>query len=200
MDPWANGDMNQPDLSNPRIKSTVDDGANPNERTIVAIENVGFEPGDPITQAQKRTCADIIAFYHKAAGVPINRNTVIGHYQINSVTRPNCPAHDKDILDEIVAMAQDGTATEDPKVIEELKDKLAACEDTKAKRFRTIVALRAQRDELLAQIAALEDELADALALAQTAEELRIRVRSFRNRIEAIKAKIAALNTDIADD
>lgn len=113
MDPWANGDMNMPDVTNPRIAALVRDGVNPNERTLLAIENVGNEiawgkvPGGyPITPAQEETCARQIAHYHTRNRVPINRETVVGHYQLNSVSRPNCPSRDKSILDRIVARAQ----------------------------------------------------------------------------------------------
>ena len=113
MDPWANGDMNNPDLTNPRIAAVVRDGVNPNERTLLAIENVGNEipwgkvpGGNPITPEQERTNARLIAHYHTRNGVPINREAVIGHYQINSVNRPNCPSRDKSVIDRIVALAQ----------------------------------------------------------------------------------------------
>lgn len=111
MDPWSNGDINRPDLTNPRIAAVVRDGVNANQRTLVAIENVGYEPGSPITAAQEKACARIIAYYHAVAKVPVNRQTVIGHYQINSVTRANCPGTDKRLIDRIVALA---TQTEEP--------------------------------------------------------------------------------------
>lgn len=113
MDPWANGDMSNPDLSNPRIAAVVRDRVNANERTLLAIENVGNEiawgkvPGGyPITPEQELTCARQIAHYHTRNGVPINRETVIGHYQLNSTSRPNCPSRDKSVIDRIVAKAQ----------------------------------------------------------------------------------------------
>lgn len=106
MDPWANGDVNRPDLSNPRIAAVVRDGVNANQRTLVAIENVGYEPGFPITAAQEQACAAIVAHYHARAGVPVSRETVIGHYQLNSVSRLNCPSSsDKAVVDRIVAAA-----------------------------------------------------------------------------------------------
>ena len=108
MDPWTNGDVQSPDLSNPRIAQAVADGVNMNERSLVTLENVGREPSDPITPAQEATCARIIAYYHAKVGVPISRETIIGHYQVNSVNRPNCPSVDKSILDRIVAMASGG--------------------------------------------------------------------------------------------
>lgn len=109
MDPWTNGDVANPDLTNPRIAALVRDGVNANERSLVTIENVGREPGNPITPEQEAACARIIAYYHAKAGLPISRETVIGHYQLNSVNRANCPSTDKSVIDRIVAKAG-GTA------------------------------------------------------------------------------------------
>src|SRR3990167_4681722 len=35
-------------------------------------------------------------------GIPIDRFHIIGHYEIDSVSRPDCPAVDKTIIDEII--------------------------------------------------------------------------------------------------
>jgi hypothetical protein len=105
MDPWTNGDVQNPDMSNPRIAAMVRDGVNANERSLVTLENVGREPGMPITAAQEAACAAIIAYYHAKIGLPVNRETVVGHYQINSVNRPNCPSVNKSVIDRIVALA-----------------------------------------------------------------------------------------------
>lgn len=112
MDPWSNGDIQNPDLSNPRIAAIRSDMVNPNERTLVAIENVGRPADLPMTQAQVEANARIIAYYHAKAGVPVNRETVIGHYQINAVNRPNCPAIDKSVIGRIVALAAPETQTD----------------------------------------------------------------------------------------
>ncbi len=175
MDPWSNGDVNQPDTSNPRIKAVLDDGVNANERTIVAIENVGFEPGSSLTDAQIKSCAEIVAHYHKATGVPVNRQTVIGHYQLNSVTRPNCPAKDKSVLDKIVAQAQEGV--EDPMEIARLKARVRELEQ--------------RRDTLLAQIQMLETQLADAADNTTDEAELRRMIRGLRDKVAAIKDFVA---------
>lgn len=113
MDPWSNGDVRSPDLSNPRIARMVRAGVNANERTLVSIENVGNETawgsvpgGYPITDAQVETNARIFAHYFPKAKVPISRETIIGHYQLNSVSRLNCPGRDKRVIDRIVARAQ----------------------------------------------------------------------------------------------
>lgn len=115
MAPWTNGVSDRPDMSNPRIAACINAGVNPNRRSLVTIENVSLEPGSPITAAQKAACGRIIAWAHALAGVPITRETVIGHYQINSVNKPNCPSTNKAILNDIVALAN-GATQGDPDV------------------------------------------------------------------------------------
>lgn len=104
MAPWSNGDMQAPDVSNPRIAALVNEGANANFRTLLSIENTGTY-GYPLTPEQEDTNAAIVAYYHAKAGLEISRETVIGHYQINSVNRPNCPGIDKSPIDRIVGKA-----------------------------------------------------------------------------------------------
>lgn len=104
MAPWTNGDVQNPDLQNPRIAALG--GVNPNIRSLVTIENIGREPAMPISEAQIAVNAKIIRHYHAKAGIAVSRETVIGHYQINSVNRINCPSTDKSIIDRIVALAK----------------------------------------------------------------------------------------------
>jgi hypothetical protein len=196
MDPWSNGDVNEPDMSNARIASAVRDNVNMNERTLVAIENVGFEPAHPITDAQAQTCAEIIAHYHKAAGVPIKREAVVGHYQINSVTRPNCPARDKSLLDDIVKRAQ--ALGEDPMAIAELEKELAECKATAAKRWRRIVAMTQRQAALLRQVEDLQ-AMMDAAGTGATLEQLKTRVGVLSRKLTDVKQKVADFAEDVAD-
>lgn len=194
MDPWSNGDVNQPDRTNPRINAVVVDGVNANERTLLSIENVGSEEVNaPITAAQKRTNAKIIAHYHKAAGLPIRRSTVIGHYQLNSVSRPNCPARDKSILDDIVTMARAEAAGTLPDTSTgEDMTALAECQAELDQKRARIKALEARRDGLIAQIGTLQEQLEAALADDADIDALRASVRRLRARIATIKELVAA--------
>jgi N-acetylmuramoyl-L-alanine amidase-like protein len=106
MDPWTNGGLNGPDLTNPRIAAVVRDGVNPNERSLITIELCGREPTRPITAAQEATAARLIAWAHALIGMPVNRETVVGHYQFDRVNRANCPSFNKAVIDRIVALAQ----------------------------------------------------------------------------------------------
>jgi hypothetical protein len=83
-------------------------GYNANEAYWEEIENVGGS-SFPITQAQIEACAERIANRAKISGLPINRETVHGHWEINGVHRQNCPAPravHENVLRKIVARAQ----------------------------------------------------------------------------------------------
>lgn len=94
---WSNGDVKDPNTANPGIqavlalRASMPDG-NANEGYVLEIENVGYRPGYPITEAQKQACAGLIARESKRTGLPINRTTVHGHWEINGVDRVGCPS------------------------------------------------------------------------------------------------------------
>jgi len=90
--PWTNGDLRSPDRSNPIIAGWDYAQYNINEACLITIENVGLPFSDPITPQQIATIRGILAWGSGLSGIPISRDTVIGHYQINSETRVNCPA------------------------------------------------------------------------------------------------------------
>jgi hypothetical protein len=98
--PWTNGDINQPNTAIPTVKAMVGSPYNPNEFCLATCENVGYEPsGHPITAAQIATLGRLAKWLSALSGLPVNRNTVLGHRDINSVTRHGCPtAGDLDAL------------------------------------------------------------------------------------------------------
>lgn len=96
--PWTNGDIQNPDLTNPYIAALAGSKYNPNEYVFVTIENVNrIADGQRITAAQLAKGHEIAAWaaelYRKHWGltIPLDRRHIIGHYQINGVTRINCP-------------------------------------------------------------------------------------------------------------
>lgn len=212
--PWTNGDINQPNRSIPTVDAMVGSGFSPNEFCFMTAENVAHDVlpdrRHPITNAQVETLAQLAAWGHKLTGLPIRRSTVIGHGDINSVSRRHCPtAGDRDaFLNRIIERAKEIVAgEEDPAVIEQLRAELRECREVSARRWKRIMALVAKRDELMAEVTTLEAEVAAAADAMGTIAELRIRVRSLRTRIEGIKTKIAAeaeadaaFLADIADD
>lgn len=95
---WHAGGVNQPnfELYKPNI--------NPNLYTI------GIEcEGDDISKnpdTQITAIANLVKDVCTRWNIPIDRKHIIGHYQINLLNRPNCPATDKKIIDRIISLAQ----------------------------------------------------------------------------------------------
>ncbi len=79
-------------------------GVNPNRYTI-GIEHEG-NAGSMWSGAMKLASATLIADICGRWSIPIDREHVIGHYQIDGIRRPNCPAYDKRKIDELVAFAK----------------------------------------------------------------------------------------------
>lgn len=98
--PWTNGDVMSPNMSIPTVAAACNGNPyNMNEFCFMTCENVGYPVSYEITTAQKETLAQLAAWGSKVSGLPVNRNTVLGHRDINSVTRHNCPtAGDLDAL------------------------------------------------------------------------------------------------------
>lgn len=119
--PWTNGDLNRPDTSNPIIRSMVGSSFNPNEFCLFTVEHVGYEPGSPLTAAQMEASGHIadwaadIARREFGWTFAIDRITIIGHRQINSVTRAGCPTSGNlnALKDRIISAAQGDDETMD---------------------------------------------------------------------------------------
>ena len=75
---------------------------NPNLYTI-GIEHEG-KPNDQWTEEMKRVSANLIREICQRWQIPIDRNHIVGHFEIFS-KKPNCPASNKAIIDELVALA-----------------------------------------------------------------------------------------------
>lgn len=91
---WSNGDVASPNSANAGITKVLalrTKGYNANEAYWLEFECVGFGSTYPITVAQKRFCATRIAAMAKATGLSVNRATVHGHSDLNSVNRASCP-------------------------------------------------------------------------------------------------------------
>jgi N-acetylmuramoyl-L-alanine amidase-like protein len=91
---WSNGDVMEPNRANRGVEKVLElaETHNANEAYWLEFECVGFGSRHRITKEQRQTVAEIIAKHAKRTGMPINRNTVHGHADINSVTRRSCPA------------------------------------------------------------------------------------------------------------
>jgi N-acetyl-anhydromuramyl-L-alanine amidase AmpD len=92
---WANGRVNNPSfvLYKPNI--------NPNKYTI-SIENEGQD----LAKAPESQLTTLVALIKEIAArwnIPMDRNHIIGHFQVDAVNRPYCPSPNHSIIDKIVA-------------------------------------------------------------------------------------------------
>lgn len=109
---WSNGIPRSPNTNNAGVKRLLAlkaKGYNINEGCDLEIENVA-NPGTGVlmTIAQMKTCASLIAAESRRLGIPVNHDTVIGHYMIDSVERANCPTKPTDharVIDGIITAA-----------------------------------------------------------------------------------------------
>lgn len=92
---WANGRVNNPTFS--LFKPYI----NPNKYTI-SIENEGQD----LAKAPETQFITLIALIKEIAArwnIPLDREHVIGHFQVDAVNRPYCPSPDHGVIDRIVA-------------------------------------------------------------------------------------------------
>jgi hypothetical protein len=90
---WANGDVQKPNLGNPTIAGWVKAGINPNRR-CVSIEHAGqssMGQGGSLTAGQIAATTRLTAWLCQRFGIAPDRQHILPHAWINSVTRPNCP-------------------------------------------------------------------------------------------------------------
>jgi Negative regulator of beta-lactamase expression len=78
---WHAGIVNHPDWS-------LYDGANPNRYTL-GIEHEGFD--GTLTEAQYQAILALHKLWIAKFNLQVSTDTIIGHYRIDSVNRPNCP-------------------------------------------------------------------------------------------------------------
>jgi len=83
---WANGGVNKPSW-------TLYDGTNPNRYTIsIEHEGYGSNGGDGnLTEQQYQATLWLHRHLINKWNIPIDRNHIIGHFEIDKINRPNCP-------------------------------------------------------------------------------------------------------------
>jgi len=83
---WANGGVNKPSW-------TLYDGTNPNRYTIsIEHEGYGSNGGDGnLTEQQYKATLWLHRQLINKWNIPIDRNHIIGHFEIDKINRPNCP-------------------------------------------------------------------------------------------------------------
>lgn len=99
---WTQG-LKVPPINKPLFK-LYKEGYNPNLYCI-GIENEGQDLSI-VHEAQISSLVALIKDISTRWNIPIDRDHIIGHYEVDPVRKPNCPATDKTILDRIVRQAQ----------------------------------------------------------------------------------------------
>lgn len=96
---WGNGVLNAPDMTHPLVKqwaNTPNDptwpAGLPNLETI-SIEREG-QPGELVPTPQWEALVQLVASIYQRHGLAPDRSAILGHSQLDSVTRPNCPGFD----------------------------------------------------------------------------------------------------------
>lgn len=93
---WANGFVSNP--KDPTVKART--GVNPNLYTI-SIENEGYAAAG-ITEEQYKACAELVSAICKRWNIPLDRQHIIRHEEINSLK--TCPG--KVSVERIIELAQ----------------------------------------------------------------------------------------------
>lgn len=88
---WNNGALNRPNTDLSSVKRIVKSGVNPNEAYVREVECTGYPGSYRVTKEQRETVAYLIARDSIRTGLPINRETVHLHSDLDSVNRANCP-------------------------------------------------------------------------------------------------------------
>lgn len=93
---WTQGRVNNP--SSKIVKSRP--GVNPNLYCL-SIENEGQDLSLG-TIVQIRTLLELIKELSTKWNIPLDRDHIIGHYEIDAVNRPHCPSPNHNLLDSLV--------------------------------------------------------------------------------------------------
>lgn len=168
--------------------SKLKSGINPNLYTV-GIENEGFT-GVGFTEAMYHSNAFLIAKLSRKFGIPINRSTVIGHYEINSSSRPNCPGPGVD-FNKLIELSK--LLLEDPEMIEKLQKQISEL-SREIENFKKIIS---QKEKELDQQKKLFDELEKELKIKD--EQIIIienQNSKFRKEIKELQKRL----NDLSDD
>lgn len=105
---WAQGKVENPSfkLYKPNISPNL---------YCLSIEHEGIDLSKA-TEIEINTSVNLIRSLAAKWNIPIDRDHIIGHYQIRS-SKPNCPATDKSIIDRIIKQAQGMTEEQVPILI-----------------------------------------------------------------------------------
>jgi N-acetyl-anhydromuramyl-L-alanine amidase AmpD len=111
---WSNGN-----IKNPSAKAVLSrPGINPNLYTL-SIENEGQDL-QYAPQVQIDTLCALIKDIAGRWNIPLDREHIIGHFEIDAVNRPYCPSPNHNIMDKTVGLLAEDTVAVPRKLLEEL--------------------------------------------------------------------------------
>jgi N-acetyl-anhydromuramyl-L-alanine amidase AmpD len=174
---WHAGGVNQPRwaLLKPKI--------NPNLYTI-GIEHEGFT-GEAWTSEMYEASSELIAGLCSKYQIPLDRNHIIGHNQINSVSRDRCPGDGVD-FDKLISLAKE--KYDDPVVIQELNQKIVAIE-------RRLITMESENSQLRDDNIALTNRNNDLEGLLKAFKDTPSNVVELKKKNAELTDEIAALQS-----
>lgn len=95
---WTQGNVRKP------TAKLLIPGVNPNLYCL-SIENEGHDLSKA-PQTQLNAICELLKAMSTRYSIPLDRDHVLGHFEIDSVVKANCPSPDHMILDKIVVMCQ----------------------------------------------------------------------------------------------
>lgn len=149
---WHAGGVANP--TSPMINPHI----NPNFYSV-GIEHEGFS-GQTWTNEMYEATAELIAYLCQNLSIPLDRRHVIGHYEINSVGRPNCPGNGVD-LNKLISLANN--YFDDPMKIQELTQQVNNLKSE-------VSSLKSQNTKLSSEVNRLTSEVKRLEATTETAE------------------------------
>lgn len=195
---WHAGGVNNPNWS------LFKPGVNPNFYTI-GIEHEGFT-GEKWSNEMYQATAELIAFLCAKFSIDLDRNHIIGHNQINSVSRKNCPGSGVD-FSRLINQAL--TFYEDPKVVEELQNQIKNLTAQISDLKKTVDILNTENKSLKSTINELEairnttdiEKLkSNNVKLTKEVKRLQLTESSLTKEVSNLKSEILALNKQLVEN
>jgi len=122
---WGNG-LRVPPINKAPTFKLYKPGLNPNSYTI-SIEHEGQDLNNG-TEQMFASSVELIQSIAKRWNIPIDRDHIIGHYEIDPTRKPNCPGVDKSIMNKLVARAKGPSKPTKQEVIAKLQEAIKLVE------------------------------------------------------------------------
>jgi N-acetyl-anhydromuramyl-L-alanine amidase AmpD len=167
--------------------SLLKPGVNPNFYTF-GIEHEGFT-GEPWTNSMTEASAELVGTLCRRYKIPLDRNHIIGHYQINSINRSNCPGTGVN-LDNLINLAL--KYYEDPAMIKELQDQITKLQSEITDLEKEITVLKKNNSELEGRLSNIKNPTEaqkEVVKLTQEIKKLQKNELSYNKTINQLKAE-----------